>query len=373
LNAKKILLISSEFPPGPGGIGQHAYTFSLALVRSGYSVRVLTHADYTSTEAVSRFDAELPFTMVRFQRVGVRTYEKRIKLAFKSIREWGPTHIILTGKFPLWLGLLLNIKFAHIKTVAILHGSEVNLPKVWQRLLTHYAINSADEIVAVSIFTASLLPKWVKNRRYIKVIPNGILISELEPSPLPLTNHTHLTGSPKLLTIGHVSKRKGQHRVIKALPGLIQRYPNVHYHIVGRPVEQESFLNLANTLGVINHVTFHGMASTHSVLSHFYQQSDIFMLLSENQPNGDVEGFGIVALEANYWGIPVIGALYCGVEDAVSESYSGYLVDGNDVDQIVEAVKKCVERREVLAQTSKNWALTFDWNNVIQQFIPILK
>ena len=371
MSSARVLLISSEFPPGPGGIGQHAYTLSVTLVQKGVSLLAIAQADYASTEAVSRFDASQPFKIIRFQRGGIRTYEKRFTLVVQSIKDWRPTHLILTGKFPLWMGLYLNKRFPHIKTIAILHGSEVNLPNAWLRLCTHFAIKSADEIVAVSKFTASLLPGWIKNRRLIKIIPNGILVSELEVYP-PQNTSIPLKGNPKLLTVGHVSKRKGQHRVIKALPRLVQSYPDIHYHIVGRPAEQESFSNLAKSLGVSQYITFHGKVTAHSALSDFYQHTDIFMLLSENQPNGDVEGFGIVALEANYWGIPVVGALNCGVEDAVSNDLSGYLVNGDDIEEIIKAVKKCVEQKETLTQTSKLWALEFDWNKIIQRYLSIL-
>jgi len=126
-------------------------------------------------------------------------------------------------------------------------------------------------------------------------------------------------------------------------------------------------------LGVTDMITFHGIAASHHDLSVYYRQADIFMLLSENQPNGDVEGFGIVALEANFFGLPVIGALHCGVEDAVDHGKSGFLVDGNDATDILRSVESCMENREELSAYAKTWALRHEWDHIVHQFMNVLK
>ena len=184
--------------------------------------------------------------------------------------------------------------------------------------------------------------------------------------------NSFLAGSPKLLTVGHVSPRKGQHRVIKALPRLIQIFPDIHYHIVGRPVYQEKLETLAKELQVEKYISFHGRVKQHGDLAQYYEAADVFMLLSENLPNGDVEGFGIVALEANSFGIPVIGARYCGVEDAVSHMKSGYLVDGNSEDEILEGLQYCLTRKDKLSQASIEWAESHDWSTLVKQYISLL-
>jgi phosphatidylinositol alpha-1,6-mannosyltransferase len=367
----KLLLISSEFPPGPGGIGHHAYSLSSALIRKGHEVVVLTVTDFVTTEQVKSFDSAHDFKIIRFPRIGWKTYLNRILMTDRTVRAGQFDQILLTGKFSLWLGLYIKWRFKALKTIAIIHGSEVNPEGRWVRMLTHHAIEKSDKIVSVSRFTTSLLPEKIRIKKTIDIIPNGIDTELLSSYPGDTT--LKLTGSPRLLTVGHVSPRKGQHRVIASLPKLRTLFPNLHYHIVGRPITQSRLEELAKRLGVDDMITFHGIAATHQSLAAFYQNTDVFMLLSENQPNGDVEGFGIVALEANYFGMPVVGALHCGVEDAVDNRNTGILADGNDITAVCEAVRICVGQHDSMSINARAWANKHDWNEIVDQFQEVLK
>jgi phosphatidylinositol alpha-1,6-mannosyltransferase len=365
---KRILVISSEFPPGPGGIGHHALSLVSALVNRGYQITVMSPADFVTEEEVEDFDSQQRFRIIRYPRIGIKTYINRIKMTLSYLKSESIDTIILTGKFSLWKGFFIHLKFKRIRTIAILHGSEVNLENYFLRKFTHTCINRATQIVAVSNFTKDLLPNWILGNRVIKIIPNGITLKHNKSEPVNL----NLKGSPKLLTVGHVSPRKGQHRVIHALPNLVAKYPDICYHIVGRPVNQRLLENLTVNLGVENHVMFHGRVKNHEDLDHFYWNADIFMLLSENQPDGDVEGYGIVALEANEFGLPVVGAKFCGVEDAVDHGVSGYLVDGNNTFEVTQAVVSCIENRVELRKGSMVWAEKHQWSEIVQQYEAIL-
>jgi phosphatidylinositol alpha-1,6-mannosyltransferase len=367
---RQVLIISTEYPPGPGGIGQHAYSLSRALHTEGFVIKVLSPADYASPAEVLLFDQSQPFEVMRYQRRGLLlTYINRLTLTHEAIRDGRCSSVILTGKFSLWQGLMIKKFYPNIKTIAVLHGTEINLPNRYLRKFTHKAIAAADVIVPVSRFTKSLLPEWIRHKHpNIHIIPNGI--EDTLPSAIPNTDII-LNGNPRLLTIGHVSPRKGQHRVIKALPKMVAVWPKIHYHIVGRPKNQAILEVLAQQLGVQNHITFHGRVADHRDLRIYYSQADIFMLLSENQPDGDVEGFGIVALEANVQGVPVVGAKYCGVEEAVDHKQSGYLVDGDNSEEIIEGVGYCLANRENLNKGAVEWAHAHQWRTIVQQYIAL--
>lgn len=365
---KKALLISSEFPPGPGGIGQHAYSLAKALVSENFEIVVISPADFVSVEETKDFDFKQNFKIIRYPRIGIKTYVTRFAITYRFLKSNEIDTIILTGKFSLWQGWLLKKIGLRIPQMAVLHGSEVNLPNAILRKFTHRTISTADQIVAVSKFTKSLLPPWILNKRKVEIIPNGIELSKGTKN----FNAVKLKGYPKLITVGHVSPRKGQHRVIHALPVLIKKFPNLKYHIIGRSVNQRAIENLAFKLGVAENIQFHGRIKDHNDLQGYYNDADVFMLLSENQSNGDVEGFGIVALEANLNGLPVVGAKHCGVEDAVSEGSSGYLVDGNNVEEISQAVINAIENREYLSSRSKQWAEVHDWKLIVKQYISLI-
>lgn len=368
---KRILLLSSEFPPGPGGIGQHAYSLAKALVSENFEVEVLSPADYATQEEVVQFDSSKLYNITRFKRSGpVLTYINRIRLIYSCIKKKEIKHVVLTGKFSLWIGLLLKITNSEIKTTAILHGSEVNLKEWLLRKLTHVSIHSADNIIAVSSFTKSILPRFIRKAKEIHVIPNGIELIEYDGNISE--GRVELVGQPCLLTVGHVTPRKGQHRVVNALPRLVEKYPKTHYHMIGTPNTKEQVEELAFNLGVSQHITFHNRVQCHEDLEKYYKACDIFMLLSENQSDGDVEGFGIVALEANIQGKPVVGAINCGIADAVKNDVSGYLVDGNNPIEITNAVELCLLNKERLEITSRDWARQHNWKKIVKMYIPIL-
>lgn len=369
-----VLVVSSEFPPGPGGIGHHCFSLCKALHDSGYDITVLTSGDYAEPVELLHFDSNVTFRIIRYERYrkSWATYFARIITTLRIGKGDVYTSIILTGKFSLWqvfpIKLLLKPK---VPVIGILHGSEVNLEKWYLRQLTHKAIQKLDYIVPVSEFTKSLLPiKILNNEERLRVIPNGI--DEVWPVNTKIEEKI-LKGTPCLLTIGHVSPRKGQHRVVKALPYLRKIFPDIHYNIVGLPLQKHRLEILAQELGVSNHITFHDRVKRHEDLSMYYQQADVFMLLSENQPNGDVEGFGIVALEANQHGLPVVGAKYCGVEEAVCHEKSGFLVDGDIPEEIVEGVRYCVTHKNNLTGSSKLWAEKHSWNSIVKEYIKLFE
>lgn len=141
---------------------------------------------------------------------------------------------------------------------------------------------ACNQLVAVSHYTASIIPAWIRKSKNISIIPNGIDCQRMDrklTESVPL----NLQGSPILLTVGGVTPRKGQHRVIRALPEIIRSYPQACYHIVGLPIYQKQFEELAIQCGVQEHIVFHGVCPTWEKLTEYYKAADLFMLLSENQ------------------------------------------------------------------------------------------
>lgn len=360
----EVLIIASEFPPGPGGIGSHAYSMAKAFYKKNIEVTVVCPADYVNREEALDFDSKLPFKVVRYTCQGWRGYLGRLTTIRKNIKK----NIILSGKFPLWtINWIRLLKDHSVRIISVLHGSEVNPKNKLNKNFTHNAIAKADEVVAVSKFTAALLPDWLQKAKQIKIIPNGIdLIS------FPECDKIKLKGNPAILTIGAVTPRKGQHRVIKALPEILKKYPEAHYHIVGLPVYKKQFEALAYNLGVIENITFHGRIESISDLYSYYRSADVFAILSENQKDGDCEGFGIVILEAGYYGLPTIGAKGCGIEDAIEEDVNGYLVDGDNPAEITNRIGSILKYKQRLVPTTKEWSLKHNWNNIISKFIELL-
>ena len=367
----RILIVSSEFPPGPGGIGRHAADLSLALAGKGCYVDVFSSIDYTSREAIKRYIKEMPdkIRLNHFRRVGILTYPFRIFSVLRSVRTHNYEHLVFTGKFPIWVGGLVKFLYGKRKKIEFfVHGSEINPGNKYNRNLTYWSLRKADRIWAVSEFTKSILPEKVRNTKEIRILPNGVHPNKW-PSPISVEPYADWKGYPKLLTVGTISPRKGQHRVINALPALIENFPDIHYHIVGIDSNARYLRDLIEYLKLKNYITIHGRLPGRNELARTYKTSDIFVMLSENQPDGDVEGFGISILEANLYGLPAIGAFGCGIEDAIEPGINGELVDGNNSADIISSVMKILSSRDQYRQGIKDWVTDHDWNVLINDFL----
>lgn len=359
----KTLILTSEFPPQPGGIGNHAYNLAKGLQVNGFEVQLICDTRSLNGEEEGDFDRKLTFEVIRIPRKKIIhfSYLNRIKTAF-SIASKNEI-VICSGKFSLWLGAFLSFFFKR-KFIAIIHGSEVKLPNTVLRKLTDNALKRFDKIIAVSNYTKSLVSHL--NLKSIEVIPNGFNME------VPLDSREKSQPVPVLITVGNVTQRKGQHNVIHALPCLLKKYPDLKYHIVGIPTEKSMLEKLSLNLKVENAVTFFGKVSEAEKIE-LLQQADVFVMLSEVTETGDTEGFGIAILEANALGIPAIGSLGCGIEDAIKDGISGKLIDNRDSKQLTRALEDILNSYETYSKGAKTWSQDFTWEKVIKSYLRILK
>ncbi|MBC7722668.1 MAG: glycosyltransferase family 4 protein [Pedobacter sp.] len=365
-NDKNILLISSEFPPNVGGIGNHAFNVAKYLSLNGFKVQVLADIIDIHNQTFSKFQSGLSFKLypVFRQKMVVITYWQRIKKAIQLSQK--SDVIICSGKFQLWLILLLKIVATNKKFLAIVHGSELDLKQVWAKKLTDKSLLKFDAIIAVSHFTASLLSKAVKTKNNTTIIHNGINNNEFKNS-----NNQPLKGTPSIITIGSVTERKGQENVIFALPNLLKKFPQLHYHIVGKPVIQSQLQNLAKNLEVADAVTFHGIVERLTLID-LLAASNVKMMLSNYTADGDFEGFGIGIIEANALAKPAIGSKLGGIPDAINDTVSGRLVDPKNVEEITAALQDIMANYSAYSTQALQWAKQHDWAILIHQYINVI-
>ena len=355
------MIVTSEFPPQPGGIGNHAYYLALYLAKNGYAVSVIADQRDVKNEEERAFDASLPFVVHRIvlKRLRVLMYLNRISKTLQAFRK--ADYVIATGKFSLWNVAFCSLFFERDK-MAVIHGTEVNFKSAGLKRAINVSLKYFDCIVAVSQYTAQLVKHLKKE---IHVIANGIELKAWQSADL---RPASLIGSPVLTTVGRVSSRKGQLQVIQFLPEIIKRYPDVHYHCIGIPTEALEFMETAKKLGVEKQVTFHGAVSNADLKAKLLA-SDVFVMLSTESETGDVEGFGIAILEANAMGIPAIGSKNCGIEDAINPSVSGFLIDNQDVVEFCEGIIAILKNKQFFKQQSIIWAQKHDWNLIVKQYI----
>lgn len=358
--------MASEFPPQPGGIGNHAYNLANNLSIHGYKVGVITDNRSYSGKDENQFDSQLDFVVHRTTRLKIRSimYLTRLRSLFRQIRS---SHIIIaSGKFPLWIVAFSSLLYKR-KYIGVLHGTEVNFKNLFLRTSINISLQRFLKLIAVSNFTKSLVGPAIRTK--VVVVPNGFdnLRWEINKEEV-----LELKGQPKLITVGNVTERKGQLNVIKHIPELIKEYPQLHYHCVGIPTQKQAFLDVAKELKVDDYITFHGQV-TNKELEQLLRSSDVFVMLSSPTHSGDVEGYGIAIIEANFFGLPAIGSTNCGIEDAISDNISGKLVPYNDSKAILRALNGIFAQYEEYQFQAKQWALQHTWQEIVQQYIKEFK
>lgn len=362
MRTKKLLLITSEFPPQPGGIGNHAWHLAKSFQQEGIDVQVLTDQRSGEGEEEKRFDAAQDFESVRIKRrsIIVLSYLNRIRTAFQLAKQ--NDIILLSGKFSLWIGGILSL-FIEKKYIAVIHGSEVLLPSNLQRKFTDFCLKRFQKIIAVSHYTKSLIDRLSLE---VEVIPNGFEITRSADQP-----KVQFSKPLALVTVGNVTPRKGQHNIIQALPLIKETYPEVKYHIVGIPTTKNSLMGLAEKLQVEEQVVFHGRV-TEEQKGILLRESTIFMMLSEHTDDGDVEGFGIAILEANALGLPGIGAKDCGIEDAIENHSSGVLVNGKEPKEVLQAIDEIILNYPAFSKNAIEWSQNFTWDKIIPKYLKVI-
>lgn len=360
---KRIIIITSEFPPQPGGIGNHAFNLSKYLDKKGFDIVVITDQRSIDGTEEKEFDFGLPYRIVRvpIMKNRIFMYLIRWRKMVGFVRR--DDTVIATGKFSIWL-VAFHSYFKKFKRIVVVHGSEVNYSAKVKKRTIEVSLKRFNRIVAVSHFTRKLVDHLHEN---VVVIPNAITLNEW-PSNLEVKS---INKSPKLVTVGRISERKGQVRVIKHLNYLIKSYPEIEYHCIGINKSMDDFNSEVELNNVERNVHVHGVLSQQNLIQAL-QSMDIFVMLSTMTSTGDVEGFGIAILEANAMGLPAIGARGSGIEDAISENYSGFLIDGESKAEFDNALKKILENYNEFSQNAKIWAAKHSWENKIDEYIKIL-
>lgn len=278
--------------------------------------------------------------------------------------------VIDDGHFGVWLKRWLHLPF-----LVYAHGNDILrvLQGVWPRQRTD--LQAADRVVANSRFTAGLVEQTGVDPRRIHVIHPGCDAERFRPHPVDPALRERLlgprAGGPVMLTVGNLVERKGHDMVIQALPQVLRRIPAATYLIVGEGPHRDALDHLARAAGVRDRVVFAGRVETGD-LPAVYALSDVFVMPSRVRPaECDVEGFGLVFLEANACGKPVIGGRTGGIPEAIVDGETGFLVDPEspaDIGERLVTVLVDQERAETMGQQGRDRVKSdFSWAGAAAQ------
>ncbi len=333
----RTLVVTNDFPPRPGGI----QTFVHELVRRLPADDVLVYTSrFRGWEA---FDAEQPFEVVREDTSVLLPTPSVRKHAALLARRHDAEAVLFGAAAPLGLMAPSLAKAGVARSVGITHGHEAG----WAgypgtRQVLRRVGDSLSAMTYLGEYTRSRIAGALSHdaaERMVRLAP-GVDAAVFHPDVggQQVRADLGLAGRPVVVCVSRLMPRKGQDVLIKALPRIRAQVPGTALLLVGGGPHRETLEKLAASMSISDHVVITGSVPYATLPAH-YAAGDVFAMPCRTRHLGlDVEGLGIVYLEASAVGLPVIAGRSGGAPDAVREGVTGDLVDGEDVPAVADTV-----------------------------------
>jgi len=377
---KKILCITNDFGPRAGGIE----TFVIGLIERlpKNSVTVFTSAQEGSVPFDAAWKRDYGVDVIR-DRTRILLPTMRIGRKVRAIaQEGGFTTVFFGAAAPLAL-LAQGLRKAGVThIVALTHGHEVWWSKVWPFSWAMRRIGKGvDHLTYLGEFTRlNISQALTESARdaMVKIAP-GIDTDHFAPRPdaAELRRELGLADKKVIVSVGRLVHRKGQDKLIEAMPEILTQIPQAHILFVGDGPYKDHLAKRAKQLGISSHITFIGRIH-YADLPRYICAGDIFAMPSRSRLAGlEVEGLGIVYLEASACGLAVIGGISGGAPDAVLQGETGYAVDGTSPTAIAQAAIALLTQPELSARMGargREWIVAqWRWNVWSARFNELLQ
>ncbi|KAB1154875.1 glycosyltransferase family 4 protein [Micromonospora sp. DT46] len=344
----RTLLITNDFPPRPGGI--QSFVHNLAVRQPAGSVVV-----YASTwRGAEKFDADQPFEVVRDRTRVLLPTPLVARRAARLARAYDCDTVWFGAAAP--LGLLaagLRRRTGIRRAVALTHGHEVG----WAALPAARAAlrrigRGVDVTTYLGEYTRVRLERALHGVTELHRLAPGVDVDAYHPSVdgEPVRLRLGLADRPVVVCVSRLVPRKGQDMLIRAMPEIRRRVPDAALLVVGGGPYRATLEKLARQTGVDRDVVFTGSVPSAELPAH-YAAGDVYAMPCRTRNRGlDVEGLGIVYLEASATGLPVVAGDSGGAPDAVREGETGFVVRGRDVAQLADRVATLLADRDLARQ-----------------------
>lgn len=350
-----------------GGWGRYSAGIIKALAENyKVDIKILTSVDAKNDEDFNEY----------YRRVlppGDKIFKNLLWLFFnyrkikKEIFDCDFAHCLVEPYAPITYLLFRKKKF--YITLHGTYGAQYLKNKKLKRLFK-IIFKKARKNICVSEFTKNII-KSLANFKNLTVVHNGIDFKKFfraERINRPDSDKFRILG------VGALKYRKGYHLSIRAAALAAKSIPNLEYIIVGDQLDSHYYKilqNLVAELGLAGKVKFLQNISDQELIDLYYD-SDLFVLTPVTE-RGEFEGYGLVYLEANACGLPVIGAIGSGAEEAIKNNYSGLLVEPK-YEAVAKAIVKLYSDKELrnkISDTAVECARERDWSNVVKEYAHI--
>jgi phosphatidylinositol alpha-1,6-mannosyltransferase len=335
----RVLLVTNDFPPRRGGIQSYLEAFVGELNATGDHELTVYAPKW---KGAPEYDEHAGYRVVR-HRGTLMVPEPTVAHRMRAlIAEHDIETVWFGAAAPLALLGPLARRAGASRVVASTHGHEVG----WSMLpLARNALrrigDDADVVTYVSGYTRGRFASAFGPQARLERLSPGVDIDRFTPdsvSRAQLRARYELGDRPVVLCLSRLVPRKGQDMLIRAFGQIRRRVPGAALVIVGGGPHRETLEALAQRAGVADDVLFTGGVPGDELPAH-HAMADVFAMPCRTRGAGlDVEGLGIVFLEASASGVPVVAGRSGGAPETVRDGETGWVVDGTDVDAIATAV-----------------------------------
>jgi len=298
----KILLLTYEYPPFKGGVATYLSN--------------LMNASPKGVEVI-----------VDVPKVGEHWIVTAWRQYFK-VRKVRPDLIAISHVLPAGYVAWKTKVFTRTPYLVFTHGTDILTARRngWKRFWLRFILRHAKYVIANSRFTASLLrEEGITN---VEIVPPGVDVSTKNQEPR--TNFQNNS----IISVGRLVPRKGFDVLLKAMPAVIKEIPDAHLTIIGSGAYYDELVRLAHELRI---ETFVDILTDIEDKAEYWRKASLFVLAArEDGPN--IEGFGIVTLEAAAEGLPVVVCRSGGAPEAVIDNVTGLIVPPDDPSALAKAI-----------------------------------
>jgi phosphatidyl-myo-inositol dimannoside synthase len=371
----KVLILTNDFPPRAGGI--QFFVHSLALRLPPDSVVVYASA----WEGAARFDAQQPFPVERHPTSLMLPVPSVAHRAERIIEREGCDTVVFGAAAPLGLLAPRLRRAGATRLVALTHGHEAGwaaLPGA--RTVLRRIGNNVDTITYLGDYTRVRLNRALSPgaaKRLTRLAP-GVDTREFHPGKggTAIREQLGLGGRPVVVCVSRMVPRKGQDTLIRAWPLVLGATPDAALLLVGDGPYQGRLQRLAQHLGVSASVIFAG-APPRAALPAYFDAGDVFAMPCRTRRLGlDVEGLGMVFLEAAASGLPVVAGDSGNSPDAVRDGETGYVVQGDSVAELAHRLNSLLAdpgAARAMGEKGMAWVnQEWRWDVVARRFAEIL-
>jgi phosphatidyl-myo-inositol dimannoside synthase len=377
----RVLLVTNDFPPRRGGIQSYLGEFVGRLVQAGSHEMTVYAPQWKGAAAFDDSARTAGYRVVRHPG----TLMLPGPAVDARMRRLIAEHDIDTVWFGAAAPLALLAERARLagarRVLASTHGHEVG----WSMLPVARSVlrrigDGTDVVTFVSRYTRSRFASAFGPEASLEYLPPGVDTDRFRPDPAgraELRDRYRLGGRPTVVCVSRLVPRKGQDVLIKALPSIRRRADGAALVIVGGGPYLETLRTLAQDCGVADHVTFTGGVPGDELPAH-HALADLFAMPCRTRGGGmDVEGLGIVFLEASATGVPVIAGESGGAPEAVQHNKTGLVVDGRSVHKVADAVTELLtdrDRAAAMGAAGRQWVTSqWRWDTLAARLADLLR